>query len=230
MKKLLVKTSRLTLGFLLCALGTVLALHSNLGLSPWDVFHQGLANVTGMTIGQASIITGVIIVIATGIAGLEIGLGTVANMIVIGCFIDLIIYADIIPVSDNMVTGILMIIGSLIVGAMGSFLYIGCEMGCGPRDGLMVALVKHTGRPVSLIRLCIESCAFAVGWLMGGKIGIGTLISAFGLGVCMQLIFKIFKVDIKAIKHKNVKQSIAILKETVTSLVRGKVSPVIQNR
>jgi uncharacterized membrane protein YczE len=145
-------------------------------------------------------------------------------MIVIGCFIDLIIYANIIPVSDNMVTGILMIVGSLIVGAIGSFLYIGSEMGCGPRDGLMVALVKHTGKPVSLIRLCMESLAFAVGWLMGGKVGIGTLISAFGLGVCIQFVFKIFKVDIKAIKHHSIKQSVVIIKNTAVTLAHRKGS------
>lgn len=218
MKKLSVKLARLTLGFLLCAFGTVLALHSNLGLSPWDVFHQGLANVSGMTIGQASIVTGVVIVVITAIAGLEIGMGTVLNMIIIGLFIDLIIYANIIPVSTNIYTGILMIIGSLIVGAMGSFLYIGSEMGCGPRDGLMVALVKHTGKPISLIRLCIESAAFAVGWLMGGKIGVGTLITAFGFGLCIQLVFRIFKVDIKAINHHSFKQSLLILKNTTSGL------------
>jgi uncharacterized protein len=227
MKNLLVKLLRLTLGFLLCAFSTVLALHSNLGLSPWDVFHQGLANVTGMTIGQASILTGVIIVIVTRIAGLEIGLGTVANMIVIGCFIDLIIYTNIIPVSDNLLTGILMIIASLIVCAFGGYLYIGCAMGCGPRDGLMVALVKYTGKPISLVRLCIESSALVAGWLMGGKIGIGTLITAFGLGVCLQLVFKMFKVDIKAIEHHSFRQSIVILKETVTGLLHVKNPTVL---
>ena len=216
MKILLAKTSRLTLGFLLCAFSTVLALHSNLGLSPWDVFHQGLSNVTGMTIGQASIVVGVVIVIATAIAGLEIGLGTISNMIVVGCFIDLIIYAKIIPESNSLFTGILMILGSLVVGALGSYLYIGCEMGCGPRDGLMVALVKRTDKPISLIRLCIESCALFIGWLMGGTVGIGTLVTALGLGFSIQMVFKIFKVDIKALHHSNIKRSFVFLKETVT--------------
>jgi len=220
MKKLLAKTSRLTLGFLLCALSTVLALHSNLGLSPWDVFHQGLANVTGMTIGQASIVVGVVIVIGTAISGLEIGLGTIANMIVIGCFIDLIIYAKIIPESNSLFTGLLMILGSLVVGALGSYLYIGCEMGCGPRDGLMVALVKRTNKPISLIRLCIESCALFIGWLMGGTVGIGTLITALGLGITMQMVFKIFKIDIKALHHSSIKRSLVFLKEAVTGQIK----------
>ena len=97
MKKIMSIIFRLLLGFICCAFGTVMAIQSNLGLSPWDVFHQGLSNITGLTIGQASIIVGLIVVTTTLLLKLEIGLGTIANMIIIGFFIDLIIYIHIIP-------------------------------------------------------------------------------------------------------------------------------------
>ncbi|WP_236895073.1 YczE/YyaS/YitT family protein [Clostridium beijerinckii] len=216
MKKLLALIIRMTFGFLLCALGTVLALNSNLGLSPWDVFHQGLTNVTSLTIGQASIMVGIIIVAITSILGLKVGMGTIANMIVIGCFIDLIIHSKIIPVCDNIYTGIIMLIGSLFVTALGSYLYIGCEMGCGPRDGLMIALVKRTGKPIGIIRLFIEAGALIIGWILGGFVGIGTLVTAIGIGYCVQLIYKVFGFDIRVLKHRNIKEGLNFVKECIT--------------
>ncbi|MVX66253.1 hypothetical protein GKZ28_21480 [Clostridium chromiireducens] len=217
MNKLLGLIIKITFGFFLCACGTVMALNSNLGLSPWDVFHQGLTNVTSLTIGQASIAVGVVIVIITSMLGLKVGLGTIANMIVIGCFIDLIIYAKIIPVCDNVYMGILMMIGSLFMSAIGSYLYIGCEMGCGPRDGLMIALVKRTGKPVSIIRFCIEMGALIIGWIFGGFVGVGTLVTAFGIGYCVQLIYKLFKFDIRQLKHRNIKEGFKFVNECITN-------------
>jgi len=217
MEKILSLIIRITLGFLLCACGTVMALNSNLGLSPWDVFHQGLTNVTGLTMGQASIAVGVIIVIVTSLLGLRVGLGTIANMIVIGCFIDLIIYFKIIPVCNNLFTGIIMLIGSLFASAIGSYLYIGCEMGCGPRDGLMIALVKLTGKPISLIRFFIEIGALIIGWILGGFVGIGTLVTAFGIGYCVQIIYKVFKSDVKLLKHRNIKEGLRFMNECITN-------------
>ncbi|MDR3596122.1 hypothetical protein [Clostridium sp.] len=217
MWKILGLIIRITLGFLLCACGTVMALDSNLGLSPWDVFHQGLTHITSLSMGQASIIVGIVIVIITSILGLKVGLGTIANMIVIGCFIDLIMYAKIIPVCNNLLTGILMMIGSLFASAIGSYLYIGCEMGCGPRDGLMIALVKITGKPISLIRFCIEMGALIIGWILGGFVGIGTLVTAIGIGYCVQIIYKVFKSDVKLLKHRNIREGLNFMSECITN-------------
>lgn len=223
MKKIFGIITRSTLGYLLCALGVVMALNSNLGLSPWDVFHQGLTNVINITIGQAGIVVGVVIVIITYILGLEVGLGTIANIIVIGYFIDLIIYSGIIPISNNIFIGILMMIGSLFINAIGSYLYIGCEMGCGPRDGLMVALVKLTGKPISLIRFSIESVALIIGWFLGGLVGIGTLITVLGIGYCVQIVYKAFRFDVNSLKHRSLKEGLIFMGECVTNQDNTKV-------
>lgn len=215
MKKIMSMIFRLLLGFMCCAFGTIMALKSNLGLSPWDVFHQGLSNITGLTIGEASIIVGLIVVTITVLLKLEIGFGTIANMIIIGFFIDLIIYMDIIPTSTNLFTGVLMLIGSLVMMAIGSYLYISCGIGCGPRDGLMVALVRVTGKSVGLIRFFIELSVLAIGWFLGGKVGIGTLITVMTVGYCVQLVFKIFKFDVKKVRHKNIKESFVFLNKYI---------------
>ena len=197
-------------------LSTVMSIKSNLGLSPWDVFHQGLSNLVGITIGQASIIVGLLIVIIVSILGIKIGFGTLANMIIIGCFIDLIIYIDIIPISANLFYGVLLMIGSMFVNAIGSYLYIGCKMGCGPRDGLMVVLVKLTSKPVSIIRFFIEALALITGWILGGTVGLRTLLTVFGIGYCVQLVYKVFNFDVKNLKHKDIKQCFAFVKECMT--------------
>lgn len=216
MYKILEIIMKMTLGFALCACGTVMAINSNLGLSPWDVFHQGLTNLTSLTMGQASIIVGVAIVIITSILGLKVGLGTIANILVIGYFIDFIMYRNLIPVSNNIYSGIFMMIVGMFLIAMGSYLYVACGMGCGPRDGLMIVLAKITGKPVGIIRASIEIAALTVGWFLGGFVGIGTLINAFGIGYFVQIVFKIFRFDVKSLKHKNMKQGFIFMKECIT--------------
>ena len=173
MKRILKIVCRLIIGFIFCSSGTVLAVNSNLGLSPWDVFHQGLSKMTGLSMGQVSIFVGLIVVIAT---------------------------------SNNFLLSLLMLMGSLVTMAIGSYLYIGCEMGCGPRDGLMVALVKKTGKPVGFIRSCIELGVLIIGFILGGSVGIGTLITVFCLGACIQLVFKVLRIDVGKIKHKNIRE------------------------
>lgn len=216
MNKLLAILIRILSGFFLCACSTVMAINSNLGLSPWDVFHQGLANIANVTIGQASIFVGILIVIVASFLGVKVGLGTLANMTIIGCFIDLIMYLNLIPTSINLFTGILLMIGSMFVNAIGSYLYIGCEIGCGPRDGLMIALVKLTSKPISLIRFFIEGGALAVGYLLGGTVGIGTIITVIGVGYCVQLTYKLFKFEVKNLNHKNLKQCFLFINECIS--------------
>ena len=143
---------RLLIGFILCSSSTVFMLNSNLGLSPWDVFHQGISNVTGITIGQANIITGVIFVVVGMFCGQKLGIGTILNMVLIGQFVDWIMYLDIIPKSNNIVTGIIMMIIGMLTMGYGCYLYISCGWGCGPRDGVMVVLSKILNKNIKYVR------------------------------------------------------------------------------
>lgn len=217
MKKALGIIIKMIVGFLFCAIGVVMSVNSKLGLSPWDVLHQGLTNITPLTMGQASIIVGLVIVIISTLLGSKVGVGTIGNMILIGYFIDLVMKLDFIPVSHNLFTGIIMMIAGMFFMAMAGYLYISCELGCGPRDGLMIALVRITKKPIWLIRGSIEVSALAVGWMLGGLVGIGTIISALGIGYCVEIVFKIFKFNASSIKHKD-------LKETFSLLSRGRVA------
>ena len=209
MKNKILVLARLLLGFAFCASSTVIMLNSNLGLSPWDVFHQGISKLTGITIGEASIIVSVILVIIGWMLGQKIGVGTILNMIVIGKLIDVIMELNIIPTATNVISGIIMMIISMLVMGFGCYLYIGCSLGCGPRDGVMMGLSKKVNKPIKYIRASIEITVLILGYILGGDLGFGTLISAIGLGYSMQSMFKLLKFDAIKVNHKSLVDSIS---------------------
>jgi uncharacterized membrane protein YczE len=193
---------RLLLGLLLYALGIVVTLKANVGYAPWDVLHVGLAKTTGLTIGTASILVGVLIVIVTFFLGEKIGIGTILNMVLIGVFMDLILKINVIPVMHHFLLGILVMIVGLFIISLATYFYIGSGFGAGPRDSLMVALTRKTGLPIGLCRGTIEVLAVLAGWRLGGMVGIGTIIAALSIGVCIQLTFRLLKFDAKKVEHQ----------------------------
>lgn len=211
MKQFLIRTLRLLLGLFLYALGIVTTMNAHIGYAPWDVFHVGLANTIGMSIGTASIISGVVIGIIAVLLGEKLGLGTLLNMVLIGVFVDLLIGFHIIPVANNFALGIIMMIAGLFIIALASYFYIGSAFGAGPRDSLMVALTRITKLPVGICRGTIELLAVFVGWRLGGMVGIGTILSAVAIGLCIQITFKLLKFDATKVKHETLDQTCKML-------------------
>ncbi|MBU5336676.1 YczE/YyaS/YitT family protein [Intestinibacter bartlettii] len=215
MKRILYLLARLYAGFILYGLGIVVMVNAKIGLSPWDVLHQGLSFKTGITMGQASIMVGLIIVILDAVLGEGVGWGTVLNMIFIGVFLDIIKSMNIVPVADNLFMGTIMMLIGIVISAIATVLYLGAGLGSGPRDGLMLALNKKTSKPVGVLRTCIELSALVCGWLLGGSVGLGTIISAFGLGYAIQIGFKICKINSKEIKHRIITDDIKYIKDII---------------
>lgn len=209
------KLIRLFIGLILYAFAIVFMLNADIGLASWDVLNQGLSLRTGITIGQCSIIIGSIIVIIDASLNEDIGWGTILNMIFIGVFIDVIINAKLIPISHNIVQGIIMtLIGNIIV-PFATVLYIGAGLGSGPRDGLMIAIYKKTNKPIGIVRTTLEGGALLSGWILGGKVGLGTIISVCCIGYIMEFVFKICKFDTKDVRHRFIKDDILYLKNTI---------------
>lgn len=194
------RTSRLGLlvgGLFLFALGIVLTLQSGLGLGPWDVLHQGLSKRLPLTFGQSGILVGAVLLTLVVLLHERPGLGTIANIVLIGLFIDLILWTGlVVDLADAaLVTRVLMdIIGVVSVG-LGSALYIKAGLGAGPRDSLMLALHRITGRRIGLVRTGIELSVLLLGWALGGTVGVGTAIFALGIGPAVELGFKLFGVS-----------------------------------
>lgn len=201
-KTYLKKILQLTLTYFMIALAIVLTLHSNLGVSPWDVFHLGIANRTSLTIGQASQIVS-LMVILTGFVIREIpGVGTILNMYLIGYFIDKIIEYNIIPLAHNPIIQFTMLFSGMYILGWGVYFYLSVELGSGPRDALMVGLVKKTKKPVWIIRMGLEGFILLIGYLLGGFVGIGTLLTVFFMGSIIQHRFKMGKKNLADISHR----------------------------
>ncbi|WP_235734072.1 YczE/YyaS/YitT family protein [Mycolicibacterium austroafricanum] len=162
---------------------------SGLGLDPWDVFHQGLAARTGMTIGLASAVVGVVVLLAWIPLRNRPGIGTVANVVVIGVTVDLALWM--IPTPTSLPVRTALMFAAVLLNAFSTVLYIGAGLGPGPRDGLMTGLVVRTGRSVRVIRTVIEVAVLSVGWLLGGTVGVGTVVYAFGIGPLVQLFLRL---------------------------------------
>lgn len=170
-------------------LSMAMMVRSGLGLDPWDVFHQGLALRTGMSIGLASAVVGVAVLLAWIPLRNRPGIGTVANVVVIAVTVDLALW--LIPTPTSVTVRIALMLGAVVLNAGSTVLYIGAGLGPGPRDGLMTGLVMRTGRSVRLVRTAIEVSVLTVGWLLGGTVGIGTVLYAFGIGPLVQLFVRL---------------------------------------
>ncbi|MEZ5830119.1 MAG: hypothetical protein R3D05_02970 [Dongiaceae bacterium] len=172
-------------GFLFWGLGLSLFVRANLGLGPWDAFHQGLGFQLGITIGTASIIASVIVLLFWIPLRQRPGIGTILNALTIGPFTDLGLWLLPHEIESLWLRGAMLVAGMACVG-LGSALYLPAGLGAGPRDGLMMGLHDKLGWSIRLSRTAVEACALAIGWLMGGTVGVGTLVFAFGIGPLVQ--------------------------------------------
>lgn len=190
-------------GFLLFAVGILATLYSDLGMSPWDVFHMGIVKHSKFTLGQVSQLAGVAIIVITYFWGVVPGIGSVLNMFFIGLFIDLIQQLGIFVTPETIIPKVALLVFGILVMGWASFFYLRVGLGAGPRDGMMEMLVKKTGKPVWLIRNSIEMAVLVIGAVLGGPVGIGTIITVFGIGFSVQLAFAIGGYSSKEIEHMN---------------------------
>lgn len=178
-------------GLVLFAAGIVVMLESELGLSPWDVLNQGIADQTGMSFGTANIAVALAVLVVSWRLGARIGAGTVANAVCIGLLVDAIQGSGVfdgIADAPLVVRVAAMVAGILIIG-VGTGFYIGAAYGAGPRDSLMLVVAHRTRRRVGVVRALLESAVTVVGFVLGGTVGIGTLAFAFGIGPAVELSF-----------------------------------------
>lgn len=217
MKKEILKYLKLFLGLFICSLGIIIIIKSDLGFSPWDVLHQGISKVGSITIGQASILVGFIVITLDFFLGERIGSGSILNIIFFGTFMDWILYLDIVPLGTSISTGIFMMFLGMFTLSVGCYLYISVGLGCGPRDALMVALTKKTKLSVGVVRNIIEISVLGGGYLMGGYVGVGTVITALFTGIFIQGVFKLFKFDVKSVIHRDIRNEVILLKRYIVN-------------
>jgi uncharacterized membrane protein YczE len=170
---------RLLAGLVLCGMGIAAMVAADLGLGPWDVLHQGISERTGLPIGSVVILVGVAVMLCWIPLRERPGLGTVLNAILIGVVVDLtLLWLD---TPANLWGPWVLMLGGVVAFGAGSGFYIGAGLGPGPRDGVMTGLARR-GWPVGVVRTAIELSALGGGWLLGGTVGVGTVVFALGIG------------------------------------------------
>jgi uncharacterized membrane protein YczE len=178
----------LVAGLFVFAVAIVAQLESKLGLSPWDVLHQGIARHTPLSFGLANICVSVVVLVLAGVLGARIGIGTLANALLVGGFIQaLTALGPIDRLSDaSLGVRIGLLAASMPLIGIGSALYLGAWFGAGPRDSLMVVGGERTGLRLGVVRALLELGALAAGWALGGTIGVGTVVFALGVGPALE--------------------------------------------
>ncbi len=197
--------ARLILGLFLYGLGSFLSVQANVGLAPWEAFAMGLTNILDMSFGTSVILTGVGVLVIDLFLHEKIGLGTILNTVLIGSFVNMIESWGLIPKMQAFLPGVLMLLLGQCALCVGSFFYIGVGLGCGPRDALMVALGKRFHKvPIGAVRALIEGGVLLIGYLLGAKVGVGTVIAVLGIGFILEWTFRLFRFDVTAVRHESI--------------------------
>jgi uncharacterized membrane protein YczE len=174
----------LYVGLLAYGVSMALMVESHLGNMPWDVFHQGVARVTGLSIGAVTIVVGALVLLLWIPLRQRPGLGTVSNVVVIGLAVDGAL--RLLPTPGPLWERSLFLVAGLLLNAVATGLYVGARLGPGPRDGLMTGLAAR-GHSIRLVRTSIEVSVVVIGFLLGGTLGIGTIIYALAIGPLVQI-------------------------------------------
>jgi uncharacterized membrane protein YczE len=186
------RLSQLLVGLAMYGFSLAVFIRAGLGLDPWDVFHQGLATKTGLSIGTVVVLVSFLVLLLWIPLRQWPGFGTLCNALLVGVFAD--VGLALIPAVSNLVGQIAMLGGAVLLNGIASACYIGARLGPGARDGLMTGLARRTGWSVRVSRTGIEVVVLTAGWLLGGSVGVGTVLYALAIGPLVQFLLPKFMV------------------------------------
>ncbi len=186
------RLTQLYTGLALYGASSALLVEAGLGLEPWNVLHQGLAELTGLTIGVVSIIVGAAVLLLWIPLRQRPGLGTVSNVFVVGVAMDGTL--ALLPEAHSLAVRIPLLVAGILLNGVATGLYIAARFGPGPRDGLMTGLHRRTGRSIRLMRTAVEIAVVVTGFALGGTVGVGTLLYALSIGPLAQFFLRVFAV------------------------------------
>jgi uncharacterized protein len=188
---IVVRSGSLLVGLFLFALGIVLILESDLGLSPWDVLNQGIARHSPLSFGIANVAVALVVLLVAWALGSQPGVGTFANAILIGLYVQALLSLGFVNglVDSPLALRVVFLVAGISSVGIGSSFYIGADLGAGPRDSLMLVGARRTGRRIGVVRAVIELCVLVAGIALDGDFGIGTLAFAFFVGPAVEVSF-----------------------------------------
>jgi uncharacterized membrane protein YczE len=190
---------QLYVGLVLYGVSLAMMVRGDLGLAPWDVLHSGLIRHLPITLGQAVVVMSFVVLLAWVPLRELPGLGTISNALVVGFSADATL--ALLDRPDGPVLRVALMVGGVVLCGWAGALYIGAQLGRGPRDGLMTGLARRTGRSLRLVRTCLEIGVVLVGLLLGGTLGLGTVLYAFAIGPLTQLWLPPFTVELGSVRE-----------------------------
>ncbi len=192
--------------------GIYLTIQANLGAAPWDVLNLGISKSLGILYGNASVAVSLTILGIDILMKEPVGIAMFIDAIVVGKAVDFFNWLHPVPKCTSLLTGIPILFLGLVVLAYTQYAYMAAALGCGPRDTLLVGLAKRTKPvPIGAVSIALLGSATFIGWLLGGPVGIGTLICAFAAGPIMQLAFRTVRFDATGIRHQRLRDSVKVL-------------------
>ena len=180
----------LLVGLVLFGVGVAIMAEAGMGLGPWEAFHQGISRITGLQLGTVSILLGIPILAAWYPLGERPGVGTLINIVLVGSSTNVAL--GLLPTFSGQPQQLLAMLAGVVTIAIGSGLYLAADLGPGPRDGLMTGLHYRFGWSIRRARTAVELSALAIGYLLGGTVGLGTVVFALGIGPLVQVALRIF--------------------------------------
>ncbi|MEG1658174.1 MAG: hypothetical protein RR288_03865 [Oscillibacter sp.] len=200
---------RAVFGLLFFAVGVFLMVQANIGLAPWDVFSMGLSYHLPLSYGQSMVTISLSIVLLDVLLKEEIGLGTILDAVLVGSAVDVYTSFGLVPKCETLLGGLAMMTAGLFIMGIGQVIYMGAALSCGPRDALLVALGRRMRKiPIGGVQILLQACALTIGWLLGGPVGVGTVVAVFGIGITMQLVFRVLKFEPRDLVQEGIGQSL----------------------
>ena len=204
-RKIILEWLRIILGLLVFAFGVHMTIYANIGLSPWDCLGMGVAKHTPFNYGISMTIIAITVLLIDILLKEQVGFGTIIDALLTGNFVQAFNYLNPFPENNNLWLGIAIMLIGFVFMALGMWIYMSAEQCCGPRDALLVGLGKRMPKiPIGIVEVLQWAVVLLAGYLLGGSVGIGTLISTFGAGLVMQLVYSLIKFDPRGLKHRSV--------------------------
>ena len=211
-KKAMLQWLRIAAGLLVFSFGVHLTIFANIGLAPWDCLGMGVARHTPLNYGLAMTAMSVCVLLIDLALKERIGFGTIIDALLTGNFVQMFNDLNPLPLNDVLWRGVVIMLAGFVFMALGMMVYMRGEQGCGPRDALLVGLGKRLPRaPIGLVEIMVLSVVLLGGWLLGGPVGAGTLLSVFGTGIVLQLVYSAFRFEPRSVTHKGLAEVSRVL-------------------
>ena len=194
-------------GIYLYGLALTFIIFCGIGMDAWNVFHDGLSKISGISLGYMSIIVSVIMMVVAMISGEPLGIGTIVNGLFVGTFVQIHMNSGIFKVQTTLFMGLLYLLIGMILLGFASYFYMKTGLGSGPRDSFNLALSKKTGLKMGHAKSLVEVVVVIMGAILGGSFGLATVLGAVFTGIIVQWIFDLMKFEPKSVKHESVKDT-----------------------